>query len=71
MEEQQRELDDYPEAMQFEVQVFTSAKQVFRTFQSALKAYKQELKGATAIVLQSAMGNLIFKLFCIFFKIFF
>lgn len=53
--------DNIPDDMHFEVRVETSLQQVQKQLQSALKAYKNEMKGSTILLVQTPMeiSNLI------------
>ncbi|CAD6231570.1 GSCOCG00001475001-RA-CDS [Cotesia congregata] len=49
------DIELYPEDMTFEVRIETNLQQVQRQLQAALKAYKNEMKGATMLLVQSPM----------------
>ncbi|XP_015586460.1 DNA polymerase epsilon catalytic subunit A [Cephus cinctus] len=51
----ERCVKDLPETMRFEVTVETNIRFIRRTLQNALQAYKNEMKGATLIAVQSPM----------------
>lgn len=48
-------LKNTPEAMHFEVKIETDLQKVYKAIQVALKNYKNEMKGATVLVLQTPM----------------
>ena len=48
-------LKNIPEAIHFEVKIETDLQKIFKAIQVALKNYKNEMKGATVLVLQTPM----------------
>ncbi|XP_033227375.1 DNA polymerase epsilon catalytic subunit A isoform X2 [Belonocnema kinseyi] len=48
-------LKNTPDAMHFEVKIETDLQKVYKAIQVALKNYKNEMKGATVLVLQTPM----------------
>lgn len=48
-------VDNMPEEMHFDVRVETSFGQICRSLQAALKSYKNEMKGATMLAVQTVM----------------